>query len=513
MANRTQNVIRNIIWGFLEKIVLLLLPFATRTILIKVLGGQYLGLGSLFGSILSVLSLSELGFGSSIVFSMYKPIAEGDRATVCALLNTFRKIYRIVGSVVILIGLLIMPFVRYFIKGELPLDINIYVLYGIYLINTGISYFMYAYKAALFSAHQRNDLSSKRAMVINIGSNLLQIIVLLIFRNYYLYALILPVATIATNLVNGYLAKKMYPELVCHGRITREMTIDIRKRVTGLFSFKIYGVVFNSVDSLVISSYLGLIPLAIYNNYHYIQTSLISILGIITSSMTASVGNKMVTNSPDDNYEDLNKFTFMNAWLTCWCSICLLCLYQPFIMWWLGEDYLLPLSTMVLLVLQFLVSRISCLTFTYREAAGLWWQDRFRPFFAAIANLTINLALVRFIGINGVVLSTLFCSVFINVPWGTHILFKHYFKRSTKVYFLKVLIYLGIASAAGAITYLLCELLPFSGFASLVFRAIICIVIPNVIFFISYRRFGEFNYAIEFIKSIIGRFLKTGERN
>lgn len=507
-GSRTKNVLRNIVWGTMEKVVLLLLPFITRTLMIKMLGAKYLGLGSLFGSILNVLSLSELGFGSAIVFSMYKPIAENDVDLICALLNTFRRIYRIIGSIVFGAGILIMPFIGYFINGDVPDDINIYILYGIYLFNTGISYFMFAYKAALFGAHQRNDLVSKRTMAINLISNVFQIVSLVVLRNYYMYIIVMPLATIITNLVNGYLAKKLYPALVCCGSISREMMNDIKKRVSGLLAYKVYGVIFGSVDTIVISAFLGLVPLAVYNNYYYIQTTLIGFLNVFTVSLTASIGNKMVTSSVKENYEDLKKFAFLNAWISCWCAVCLLCLYQPFIRIWLGEKYLLPEVTMILMVLYFLFPRISCLTYTYREAAGLWWEDRYRPFIAAVVNLIINLISVRYIGLNGVILSTIICSVFINIPWGTAILFKNYFKRSVTEYLGKIIFYFVVTCGVGVITHVICRVVDCGNIISFILQGIICVIIPNLLFLLAYCRLREFAYAKEFMFRIYNSILK-----
>ena len=505
MDNRTNNAVRNIIWGFAEKILLIVLPFVTRTLMIKILGAQYLGLGSLFSSILTVLSITELGLGNAIVFSMYKPIAEGDKKTVCALLNTIRKIYRFVGLLVLTVGLILMPFIEHLIKGSPPDGINVYILYGVSLFNTVVSYFMYSYMVTLFTAHQRNDLVSKRAVVINVFSYALQIIALVVFRNYYVFACISPVITIATNLANAYMARKIYPEYVCEGTISPEMAAGIRKRVTGLLSFKIYGVVFSSVDTIVISAFLGLVILAKYNNYYYIQTSLVSFLTVITASVTAGIGNKMVTNSIDDNYRDIKNFTFLNDWLISWCSVCLICLYQPFITLWLGEDMLLPKDTMVLLVMLFLLPRISNLTYTYREAAGLWWEDRFRPIISAIVNLSVNLVLVQVIGLNGVIISTLACTVFINIPWGSAILFKHYFKRSPLEFFGRAGYYLVITCIASGVTYWICGCVGGQGLLSFLLKMVICVIVPNIIFLLFYHKMEEFGYARAFVSRIIGK--------
>lgn len=503
--SRTKNAVRNIIWGVIEKITSLLIPFLCRTVFIKILGAEYLGLGSLFTSVLSVLSISELGFGTAIVFSMYKPIAEDDNDTLCALLNTYRKIYKIVGTVILVVGLIIMPFIKFLVKGDCPPDVNIYILYFIFLANTVLSYFLYAYKTALFSAYQRSDLASKRNVVINIIANILQIAVLIAFKNYYCYIIIMPCMTIVTNIVNAVLAKKMFPQVICRGQISAEMKQGIKKRITGLLSFKIYGIIFTSVDTLVISSFLGLTSLAIYSNYYYIQTAIIAFISIFTTSITAGIGNKMITNSVEDNYKDFKRCTFLNAWICGWCAVCLLCLYQPFMKLWVGEKLMFDFPTMVLMVIYFFVPRVSTMTFTYREAAGLWYEDRFRPLIAAVVNLGLNIWWVHYIGMYGIILSTLFCTVFINTPWGSYILFKNYFKKSLREYFGQLFYHWVVTILAGIATFWICSFLPDKGWIILFVKAFICCVVPNIIFFIFYSKMKEFKYAQKFAKQILNK--------
>lgn len=501
--SRTVNATRNIFWGVVEKITNLLMPFVLRTIFIKVLGAQYLGLNSFYTSILSVLSIAELGFGSAIAFSMYKPIADGDNDNICALLNLYRKIYRIVGSVILTAGLAIMPWLSYLIKGDCPSDVNIYIVYLLFLLNTVLGYFLFAYKGVLFTAHQRIDILSKLAIIINILGNILKLVILIVIKNYYMYVMIAPIVTIVTNISNAYFAKKIFPQYICRGDVSKDEKYKIRKRVTGLLSFKIYGVIFNSVDTIIISSFLGLIPLAIFNNYYYIQTSIIGFLTIISSSITASIGNKMVTNSKEDNYNDFKNVTFMNAWISGWCTVCLFCLYQHFTTIWVGEEMLFPFSTMVLMVIYFFLPRVSSMTYTYREAAGLWWEDRYRPIVAAIANLSINIILVRFIGINGIIISSILCTVFINIPWGSYILFKNYFKRSVIEYFCKLSFYALVTTIISAITYFLLDILPEKGFVSFIIKGIICVIIPNVLFFVVYHKLPEFDYFKALLKNTL----------
>ena len=160
MESRTLNAKRNMLASLINRIVSMLLPFVTRTIFIYSLGSLYLGLNSIFSSVLSVLSLAELGVGTAMVYSMYKPIANGDAETVCALLNLYRKIYRIIGAVILVLGLAFTPFLPHIIKGAVPADINLYVLYFINLFSTVVSYFLFAYKNSLLTASQRMDVIS-----------------------------------------------------------------------------------------------------------------------------------------------------------------------------------------------------------------------------------------------------------------------------------------------------------------------------------------------------------------
>ena len=511
--NRTKNAVRNAAWGMVSKVTSMLLPFFCRTIFIKYLGSEYLGLNSLFTSILSVLSITELGFGSAVVFSMYRPIAEDDKATIRALLNVYRKIYRVVGTIILIAGLAVTPFLHYFIKGDPPSDINVYVLYLIYLANTVMSYFLYSYKASLFSAHHRTDVSSKREALLSFGSNIVQILTMIFIRNYYAYVIVVPLTTIASNIWNAVLAKKMYPDLEPEGTISKEMATGIKKRIAGLVSFKIYGVVFTTVDTIVISACIGLTPLAIYNNYYYLQNTIIGFMTILTASITAGVGNKMITNSREDNYKDFQKVTFMNAWMCSFCAVALVCLYNHFMTWWVGKELTFPTHTMLLMVLYFFLPRVSTMTYTYREAAGLWWEDRFRPLIATVVNLSVNLILVQFIGMDGVIISTLICTIFINIPWGSYILFKNYFHMKPWEYYGKLIIYIGVTAAVAGLTWLVCSLLPDTGLIPMLIKGVICLIIPNVLFLLVYHRMKEFKESKELFMrltaGIRGRFKRS----
>ena len=199
--DKSKNARRNIIYGVINKIVTLLFPFLCQTVLIRTLGAEYNGLKGLFSSILSILSLAELGVGAALVFSMYKPIADGDKVTICALLNLYKKLYQYIGTIIFVVGILLVPFLPHLISGECPKEINLTVLYALYLFNTVISYLMYAYKTSLFLAFQRVDIINIIATFISFLLNIGQMLVLILLKNYYAFMLVAIFSSILNNII------------------------------------------------------------------------------------------------------------------------------------------------------------------------------------------------------------------------------------------------------------------------------------------------------------------------
>lgn len=486
---RTRRAFVNIIWGFIEKMITLICPFIIRTIMIYKLGNEYLGLNGLFTSILQVLSLAELGFGDAIVFSMYKPIIENDNKMLSALLNLYKKVYRIIGMVILCVGLLILPFITKFVKGGYPSEVNIYVLYCIYLFNTVISYFLFAYKESLLKAHQRNDVNSRILSGCNIVMYVLQIIVSLLFSNYYLYIVIMPVTTIVLNCVRSLFVKKMYPQIVCEGHIEKDAVIGLSKRIIGLTLNKLAQVCRNSFDSIIISSFLGLVILARYQNYYYIISALTVMVSIITTAVGAGIGNSIAAETVEKNYSDYKEFLFIYNWIACFCTVCMLCLYQPFIELWVGKSNVLPLSTVILCCIYFYTMKLGDIAAVYRQAAGIWWEDKFRPIVESVVNLAVNIVLVKYIGVDGVLVSTIISIVCINIPWATYVLFKVYFKMSIKEVFFKYIRYFIETTVLCAVVYGICSRINGNLLVVLVVRTIICIGLVNAgLYIISYTK-------------------------
>ncbi len=500
---RTKNTVRNIATGSLNRIINIILPFFTRTAILYIMGTKYLGLSSLFSSILSFLSLAELGVGGAMVYSMYKPIAQNDDKTICALLNLYKKFYRIIGSVVLVLGLLLMPFLSELINDDIPAEINLHLLYLIYLINAVLSYWLFAYKNALLQAHQRDDVNSSIASIITPLSYAVMLLALFVTRNYYAYVMWLPIFTIITNFIRSRYVDRHYANLKPDGDISPELRTSITKKVTALIGTKLNTVVLNAADNLVMSAFLGLTAIAIYGNYYYIMSSIIGFLGIIYSAMTAGLGNSLQTETIEKNYADFKKLSFMNSWLVGWCTVCLICLYQPFMRIWTGEELMFPFYVVLQLGLYFYIYQIRKIPVVYKDAAGIWWEDRFRPYVCMVVNVVFNIVLVQIIGISGIILSTVF-SLVISIPWENYTIFKYVFHRSSAEYYGKMAYYAAVMFAGGGLTYWICNFFDDS-ILSFFLRGVVCVVVPNVVFIcLNYRR-QEFKDSMAMIKRILNR--------
>lgn len=460
IISRTRNVKRNSFWGMVGRIIGLLLPFASKTVIIKALGADYLGLNGLFTSILTVLNLTELGVGSAIVYSMYKPIAEGDDDLVCALLNTYKKIYRVIGLSIIGIGFLLMPFLHYLIKGDVPANINLYVLYGLYILNTSISYLLYAYKKSLIHACQRDDITSKITIVTDLVLNLSQLVFLLLTHNYYWFIILQILFVLINNLINSYFADKYFPQYKCRGVISKEISADIKQRVTGLMVIKVAAVSRNALDSIIVSFFLGLQTVAMYNNYYYIINALSSILLVFMNAIAAGVGNSVAVETKEKNLDDMRKINFLYLMISGICTACLISLYQPFMKIWVGENLMFSDSIMILFAVYFLLQKIGDVQAQYFDAAGLWWNGKWRGIIEAIANLILNIGLGYKFGVIGIVLATILTILFINFPLSTYYTFKYYFKRNGKSFVLEQLTIVIKIIICSFICYYLVRLMP-----------------------------------------------------
>lgn len=506
MAGRTKNAGRNILFGLMLKVYQIAAPFLTRTLMIHYMSVEYTGLSGLFVSILQVLNLAELGVGSAMTYGMYKPIADKNTKKVQILMNAYRKYYRIIGILVATVGLILTPFIPYLIKDNPVPELNIYALYLINLAATVMSYWMFAYKNSILQASQRNDIISK----INIASSTvlygIQIVSIVVFKNYYIYTIAILVSQIITNIIVAIVANKTYPDCKPQGNLSKAEKNEINARIKDLFTAKLGGTIVNSADTIVISIFLGLTALTIYQNYFYIITALNGILSIIYNACLAGIGNSIITESKEKNYRDLQKFTFIIMAIVGFCAACLLCVYQPFIELWVGRDLMLEMLAVICFSLYFFIYQFNQLLCTYKDAAGIWHEDKYRPLITALANLVLNLATVKFIGIYGVILSTVLTYLLIGSPWLVKNLFSTVFKgQKMSPYIVNIARYFITTVLGATVAYFVCAKISFGLIPTIIIRGLIVVATISVFYMVSYRKLDSFKDSKKLIVKIIKR--------
>lgn len=501
---RTKNASRNILFGSILNIYNIAVPFVIRTAMIYLLGMQYLGLNSLFTSILQVLNLAELGVGTAMVYSMYHPITQDDTTTICTLMKLYRLYYRIIGLVICVLGLILLPFIPRLISGDVPDGINVYILYLINLSATVLSYWLFAYKNSLLHAHQRTDITSKITLCTNSFQYILQFAVLFFLRNYYYYVIVMLLTQALTNVITALIVDRIFPEYRPGGKLNYDLVKQINKRIRDLFTAKLGGVLINSTGSVVISAFLGLTVLGVYNSYFYILTSIIGFVNIIFNSCTAGIGNSIVTETEEKNYVDFKKFTFIISWLAGFCTCCFASLYQPFMKLWVGEDYMMAYGTVIYLCIYYFIYEINQLLAVYKDAAGIWHEDRFRPLVTALTNLILTLIMVQFWGIYGVLLATILSRLFVGTPWLLYNLFTVLFKSNPMLYIRRMIVYIFITLIATLLTYTCCTFVIYGGILGLAIKAIICSIVPNVFFLLVYCRMPEFKQSVVLVNRMMG---------
>lgn len=495
---KTRNAKRNILYGMINRFIGILLPFLNRTVFLYVLGTEFLGLNSLFASILQVLNLAEMGIGSAVVYSMYRPIAEGNKSEVCALLYFYKRVYRWVGITIFFIGLMIIPFLPFFVHGDLPTGISLPLVYFVYLINTVISYFCFGYKTALPNAFQRTDIVSKVSSLTQMIQCILQIALLYTLADYYVYLLVMPMVTLLNNILVAKVVDAYYPGYHCGGVVSQRIRLDIRRKVYGLVIDKISGTTRNALDSICLSMYIGLSVTAIYNNYLYIVMAVTGIFGVIGASVMAGVGNSMVLYDREKNYQDMKRMNFIYMLLSGWAAIAILCLVQPFMEIWVGNELVFPTDIVLLLVGYFYLLRMGDVRFVYSDAAGLWWETRYRAVAESVANVVLNIVLGKIFGVRGIICATLLSLFFINFCWGSQIVFCHYFRNGKILeYYKDHLRYFGGTISVAVIVFGLCVLCQGEQLWQMfVYRLVVCTFVPSVMYFIVYHNTAIYQESI-----------------
>lgn len=483
----------------------ILLAFASRTMVLYLLGEQYLGLSSLFTAILSVLNLADLGFTTAVVYCLYKPIVEDDVDKICTIVAYLKRVYNGIGTVILVAGVAVMPFLPRLISGGYPADINIYVLYLIYLANTVVTYWFFAYKSVLFTAMQRTDIVDKVYSATSLGVKIVQLILLVIFRNYYVFAFVMTPGTLINNLLLERFSRKVIPHMIPKGKLSPDMKAEMNRQVRAIFIGKVGDVARNSCDSIFLSALLGLTVVAAYDNYMYIYNSVIGVVWMIANAVQASVGNSMVQESLEKNRQDFFRFDFLFAWFNSWCTVCLFCLYQPFMSIWMEGKPEMMLSdfNMALISLYFYSVAINNVRNIYVNGAGLFSELRLWYVMETIGNIVLNLVLGYYFGVTGIILATLITVFLFNFIARSNVLFRSYFGSPVRVFYQRHLAYFFVMVLGCLATAFACSFVKSGGVKGLILRIAACVMVPNIVFLAAYGRTKTFRESAELVKAIL----------
>ena len=500
---RTYYTKRNVIWSYIHYILTIAFEFVSRTVIVKVFGEEYLGLSSLFTSILHVLNMAELGFSSAIVYNLYKPIAENDTNKVCAIMAYYRKVYITIGLVILTLGLGITPFIPNIIKGGWPNSINIFALYILYLLNTSVSYLFFAYKTSLLNALQRLDLTKKAYSIVNTLQCILQLASLVLAKNYYFFVGSTIIGTALKNWFVSRVASKNYAQYICGGTLDALTKKSILRRVKGLMICNISSVTYTTFDSIIISSMIGLTAVAVYNNYIIIFNAVASIIVLIRNSMEASVGNSVASETIEKNYNDVYKWQFFFSAIAIWCSACLLNLYQPFMRIWMGDKFLLPMVDVLLLTTWFYVSTVQHAFYLYLTAAGLWLEMKWAYVLSSFCNIVLNIMLCNLIGTTGIILSTLMTTFAFGTIWQCTAIFKCYFNKSAMTFLGKQLIYTLVGGVVCLLSFVLCNFVEGNLIIEMIIKVTICSVVFGAVYLLVFGRSSIYKECMSYAQIMI----------
>jgi len=487
------------------------IKFLSRSFFIHFLGAEFLGLNGLFTNILSMLSLAELGVGTSIVYSLYSPLAKGDKTMINSLMRLYKKIYTIIGVVVGVLGVLLVPVLPHIIGDAQDIP-GIYIIYFLFLLNSVSSYF-FTYNRSLLIADQKAYITVIFDFFCSVIVTILQIVSLYLFNNYFVYLSIQILGTIITNLVLTYNVKKLYPYLsnqVNSNHIDDKTKDTLKKNTIGNLSSKIGSVVVSGTDNIFISSFVGIGTVGLYSNYILIINSIRGLCGQITNSITSSIGNVGVDANDELSKRIFERHNFVNYTLTFFSSVILIVTINPFIVMWVGHKYELPSTTVFLILSNFIILMLRNSSIVFIDAFGLAWQQRWKSIVEALMNISLSFTflLVFNLGINGVLLATTLSSL-LTVCWIEPYVVYKYGLHSSIVNYIKIIIKQVISLIIALVVSHLLLVDRFSiSFSGLILYGFTSFLIALITYLIFYLKSPEFIFLYGVLVNLVRKRLK-----
>lgn len=493
MGSRLSNSIKNSFWGAFSNIVITILNFIVRTIFIKVLGTEYLGINGLFTNILYILSFAEMGVGHAITYSMYKPAAYNDKEKIKSLLKLYQKFYTVIGITIFVIGILIIPFFPFIIKDTPNISENLIIIYLLYLFETASSYFL-VYKRSIIIVNQQDYVYDVVKLILQVIKAIVQIFVLLYTHNYILYLLIFVLSTLITNAITCGIANRMYPFILDKDVIPLPKNEEkkIIDNIKSLILYKLGKVSLSGTDNIIISALIGIAAVGLYSNYSLIISAVSGITYILLKGTISSIGNVNATES-NVKKESLHKqILFVSAWLYGFITVCLAVLLDPFITLWIGEEYLIGNAACLAVLLYILVDGLEFSSHTYISTLGYFKQTKYSSLACALINIILSIILGIKLGLFGIFIATSISKILTTSWFDTYVLYKNEFKKSPKSYYFK---HIKMILCVG-INFLICNYIIglIDGNTIIIFglKCLLTIILCNLIFAIMFFKSEEF---------------------
>lgn len=502
-SERKKSSFKNMITAVSSNVLTIIVGLVAQAIFIKILGSEYLGLNGLFSNVISMLGIVELGMGSAIIYNMYKPIAEENHEKIKSLMQFYKKSYRIITLIISIIGIMIIPFIKYIVDIEsVTVDINVYLVYILFLLETICSYIL-SYKRSMLYADQKEYITNIIHMGYTILVNTMQLTFLYFTHDYYLYLIIKVMMRLVENIVISSYVNRRYSYLL-DNKVTKldsKTEKDIFQKIRALFFHKIGGFIVSGTDNIIISKYLGLVTVGLYSNYYMIINAVQTVINHIIQATRASVGNLLVTESKKKQFEIFDKIRFMNFWLSCFSSICIFVIMDSFITIWIGYKFVLPTKVLLVLVINFFIVSSRSTYGAFKEAAGIFYEDRFVPIIESLLNIVLSIIFVKKFGLMGVFMGTIGSGLVLWCYSYPKYVYNKLFGRKIADYIKETIYYFIIFILIAGFTYSLAILISFDNvYLQFISNVLIALIVPNVIMLLLFSKDENFKYFINMIK-------------